>query len=387
MATFNQYVKKDGTKLWMFKAYLGIDPNTGKQLKPTKRGFKSKKEAKVALTKLQDDFNSGLLFREEPIDSSVPTFKEVFDLWKENYELTVKESTYVKAISQYQVHTLPVFGDKKINEITIPDVQKFVNEKVKSFVKYRDFLTDVSRIFEYAISVELIDTNPAKKVTVPKRKNDVTSEKRINYYTKDELKQFLKLSEEQQPIYIYTFFKLLVSSGCRQGELLGLEWRSVDFTNKCIHITQTLARGINKRLYLETPKTKHSNRVISLDDETLSVLKKWKLAQRKMYLQIGINTFAKNQLVFSNTDNEFLQLSKPRKWMLQTIHKNKLREITIHGFRHTHATLLLEAGVSPKVISERLGHSSIQITLDLYSHVTKKMETEVPDIFSKAMNE
>ena len=105
-----------------------------------------------------------------------------------------------------------------------------------------------------------------------------------------------------------------------------------------------------------------------------------------MMFQLGYNTMNDEQLVFSNIENSFLQVSKPRKWMLQTIQKNNLKEISIHGFRHTHATLLLEAGVSPKVISERLGHSSIQITLDLYSHVTEEMEREVPDIFANAVN-
>lgn len=388
MATFKQYEKKDGTKAWMFKAYLGTDPNTGKRLNPTKRGFSSKKEAKLALTRLQADFDNGELFKNDIEEiQQKKTFQEVFDLWKQNYELTVKESTFVKAMTQFENHVLPVFGPKVIDEITISDVQQFANENVNKFVKYRDFVTDVARVLEYAISLELIDSNPAKRITIPKRKADL-KEKRMNYYTKDELKKFLDYSKKQQPFYIYTFFKLLSASGCRQGELLGLEWRSVDFENKCIHIRQTLARGKNKRLYLETPKTKHSNRSVALDDQTLAILKRWRVEQKALMLQFGHNTLEPNQLVFSGQEsNSFIQLSKPRTWMLQTINKNKLREITIHGFRHTHATLLLEAGVSPKVISERLGHSSIQVTLDLYSHVTKKMEKEVPNVFAKVMSD
>ncbi|MIV58346.1 site-specific integrase, partial [Listeria monocytogenes] len=133
------------------------------------------------------------------------------------------------------------------------------------------------------------------------------------------------------------------------------------------------------------PKTRHSKRSVSLDENTIVILKHWQKRQKEYLLQFGHKTNESNQLVFSSTDNSFIQLSKPRTWMLQTINKNSLREITIHGFRHTHATLLLEAGVEPKTISERLGHSSIQITLDLYSHVTEQMEKKVPDIFSKVM--
>ncbi|WP_231556756.1 tyrosine-type recombinase/integrase [Tetragenococcus muriaticus] len=85
-------------------------------------------------------------------------------------------------------------------------------------------------------------------------------------------------------------------------------------------------------------------------------------------------------------NNEFIQLSKPRTWMLQNVRKNNLREITIHGFRHTHATLLLESGLQPKTVSERLGHTSTQITNDLYGHVTKRMEKEVPKVFASIMS-
>lgn len=375
-----QYETKQGKK-WMFKAYLGIDQLTGKRVETTRRGFNTKKEATLALSRVKLQFENGEYGKNTHDD----TFLEVFNLWKVSYELTVKESTFVKAMSQYEVHVLPVFGEMKMASITIANVQKFANEKVKKFAKYRDFVTDVARIFDYAITLGIVTDNPAKRITVPKKKVDVQQEKKLNYYSKEELRTFLECSKKQQPFYVYTFFQLLSASGCRQGELLGLEWRSVDFKENCIHITQTLARGKNRRLYLEQPKTKYSKRSISLDSSTMNILKQWRKEQRELMLQLGHNTMNPEQLVFSNIDNSFLQLSKPRKWMLKNMEKNNLRVITIHGFRHTHATLLLEAGVEPKTISERLGHSSIQITLDLYSHVTEQMEKKVPDIFAKVM--
>ncbi|GAA3020505.1 site-specific integrase [Tetragenococcus solitarius] len=383
MATFKQYEKKNGTKAWQFRAYLGKNPKTGKDTLTTRQGFKTKKEAQLALSRLQVQYEKGEYNRPEK-DSK--TFQEVFDLWKVNYKHTVKESTYVKAISQYRVHTLPVFGKKKIDEITVTEVQKFANENVNKFVKYRDFITDISRIFEFAIRLGIVESNPTQRITIPKRKESVYKEKRLNYYTKEELAKFLACSKEQQPYYIYTFFQLLSASGCRQGELLGLEWSSVDFEEECIHIVQTLARGENRRLYLEQPKTKHSKRDISLDDETMAVLKKWKMQQKEYLFQFGIKPNEEHQLVFSNIENSFIQLSKPRTWLLQNVKKNNLREITIHGLRHTHATLLLEAGLQPKTVSERLGHTSTQITNDLYGHVTKKMEKEVPKVFQNLMN-
>lgn len=383
MAKFKQYTKKDGTKWWMFMAYLGLDPTTGKQVNTTKRNFATKREATASYDRLKVQFQSGELF--EAKDSKATKFRAVFDMWKENYEYTVKESTFVKTVQQYEVHILSVFGDKYIDKITVAELQKFANKKVKTYKKYRDLINDISRIYEYAIKMELIKDNPIKRITIPRRKEDVGIEKRRNYYTKEELQQFLTLCQEQQPHYVFTFFQLLSASGCRQGELLGLEWRNVDFENKCIHIVQTLARGKNDRLYMEQPKTKHSKRTVSLDDYTLSILKQWQSGQKERLVKLGHKSKREHQLVFANEENECYQLSKPRAWMLQNIRKNDLYEITIHGFRHTHATLLLEAGVAPKVISERLGHASIQITLNLYAHVTEKMETAVPNIFATVM--
>ena len=382
MATFKQYTKKDGTKLWMFKTYLGTDAN-GKQITTTRRNFNTKKEAQLALSRLKVQFEKGEY--NKPKEDRY-TFNQVFEIWKNNYELTVKESTFVKVMSQYEFHILPIFGSKFIDDISFIDIQNYANDKVNNFVNYRNLITNISRIFDYAVNIGLIDANPTKRISIPKRKISVGDNKKQNYYTKIELKQFLDLSRKQQPYYIYAFFQLLAYSGCRKGEILGLQWRSVSFKDNHINIIQTLASGKDNRLYLEQPKTKNSKRIVSLDKQTMEVLKHWKKEQRKMMFQLGYNTMNDEQLVFSNIENSFLQVSKPRKWMLQTIHKNNLKEISIHGFRHTHATLLLEAGVSPKVISERLGHSSIQITLDLYSHVTEEMEREVPDIFANAVN-
>ena len=382
MATFKQYTKKYGTKLWMFKTYLGTDAN-GKQITTTRRNFNTKKEAQLALSRLKVQFEKGEY--NKPKEDRY-TFNQVFEIWKNNYELTVKESTFVKVMSQYEFHILPIFGSKYIDSISVIDIQNYANDKVNNFVNYRNLITNISRIFDYAVNIGLIDANPTKRISIPKRKISVGDNKKQNYYTKIELKQFLDLSRKQQPYYIYAFFQLLAYSGCRKGEILGLQWRSVSFKDNHINIMQTLASGKDNRLYLEQPKTKNSKRIVSLDKQTMAVLKHWKKEQRKMMFQLGYNTMNDEQLVFSNIENSFLQVSKPRKWMLQTIHKNNLKEISIHGFSHTHATLLLEAGVSPKVISERLGHSSIQITLDLYSHVTEEMEREVPDIFANAVN-
>ncbi|WP_341849023.1 site-specific integrase [Enterococcus faecium] len=144
-----------------------------------------------------------------------------------------------------------------------------------------------------------------------------------------------------------------------------------------ISITQTLARGKNRRLYLEQPKTKSSKREVPLDQKTMDMLKQWRLQQRKDLLKFGHNSIGDHQLVFSSLeDNSFIELATPQKWLHTILKQNGLRRITLHGLRHTAATMMLESGLTLKDVSDRLGHASIEITSDLYIHVTEKRKRE-----------
>lgn len=378
MATFEQYKKKNGEKLWMFQTYLGVDSLTGKQVRTTRRGFKTKKEAQLELTKVQLEYEKNGLNKSKEL-----TFQEIYDLWIVNYEQTVKESSFVKTKEQFKNHILPAFGTFKINKISIDAAQKFANEKVKDFVLYREFINNASRICDYAIRLGYLQDNPFKKITVPKKKVSVQEEDTLNFFNKEELEVFLEAVEKKKDIRMYSFFRTLAFTGMRAGELLALTWKDIDFKDSYIQINKTLARGKNRRLYVEQPKTKNSKRKIPTDEKTLNILKKWRLEQRRWLLSLGINTLNKNQLVFSNERNEHLQLSKPRKWLEVIIKQNNLKRITIHGLRHTHASLLLESGANIKDVQERLGHASIQITMDLYIHITDKRKEETATQFAK----
>lgn len=367
MATFKQYTKKDGTKAWQFQAYLGVDEVTGKEVRTTRRGFKSKKEAHITLNKLLIDFEQNGLNKQKNL-----TFQQVYDLWVVNYEHTVKESTFVKTTEQYRNHILPTFGELKIEKISIAYAQKFANAKSKDFVHFREFISNASRIYDYAITLGYASDNPFKKITIPKRKESIDDEATVNFFTKQELEEFLSVVNKKDNQKMIAFFRTLAFSGMRVGELIALTWEDVNFKDKTIRISKTLARGKNNRLYVEQPKTKNSKRTIPMDQKTLDILKHWRSVQRKEFLISGYNTLKPNQLLFSNERNTFMQLSKPRKWMESIIKQNNLKRITIHGLRHTHASLLLEAESTIKDVQERLGHASIQITMDLYIHITEE---------------
>ncbi|EMF0151135.1 site-specific integrase [Enterococcus hirae] len=370
MAMIKKYTKKNGSSAYMFKAYMGTDPVSGKRINKTKQGFKTKKEAQLALARLQTEIeNSG--FRQ----AEKMTFQQVYDLWVVNYELTVKESTFVKQTELYRLHVLPYFGHRMLDKITPAIVQKFANQNVK-YKRYREFISNTSRIFEYAIRMNLIRENPVKKIIIPKPAEKLEQDK-INYFTKDELTSFLKALDGLGNLKQSAFLRLLAMSGCRRGEILGLEWRSVNFDENYISITQTLARGKNRRLYLELPKTSSSKREIPLDAKTMDMLKRWRLRQRKDLLRFGHNSINDHQLVFSSLEkNSFIELATPRKWLHTILKENGIRKITLHGLRHTAATMMLESGLTLKDVSDRLGHASIEITSDLYIHITEKRKRE-----------
>ncbi|MEA0564467.1 site-specific integrase [Lysinibacillus irui] len=376
-----QTYKKDGKNFYMFQIYVGTDPLTGKRLKTTRRGFNTKKEAQLAAARLQIEIDKGE-FRKKSVD----TFNDIYKLWIEQYKNTVQESTLVKTKGIFKNHILPSLGDYKIEKITVQVCQKHVNEWFNKLQKFRTTKSYASKVFDYAVILGFITDNPLKRVTMPKNIEQPVDSEEINYYTKEQLIQFLKYLEIEKNFKAYTLFRLLAFSGMRKGEALALTWYDINFKEAEIRINKALSRGEENRLYVKTTKTKSSIRTIKIDMITMDILKEWKKQQQEDCLVLGYNTLQPKQLVFSNECNEYLQPTKTRKWMLQVQKKYDLEKITTHGLRHTHCSLLFEAGVSIKEVQDRLGHSDIQTTMNIYTHVTEKAKEVAAEKFAKYMD-
>lgn len=181
----------------------------------------------------------------------------------------------------------------------------------------------------------------------------------------------------------YTFFRLLAFSGIRNGEAIVLTWNDISFKNKTITISKTLARGLNNKPMVDTPKTLTSNRTITLDDRTMQALKRWKVEQAKALLAFGYNATSKGQLVFCNLKkNKILFEHSPQAYYKKFCKRHGLRIIKIHGFRHTHATIALESGVPIKTLQDRLGHSDIKTTMNTYAHITEVSRVNAVQLLS-----
>lgn len=365
-----KYTMKNGETRYLFQTYLGVDPLTGKERRTTRRGFKTIKEAKQA------ERNLLLNVEEYGLPSSNLnnlTFKEVASLWFESYQTTVKATTAknlkikLDTIIKHHIH------DLKIDKMTVVFCQKFTIDLSKRYILYQNYLSIINRVLKYAVSMDILKTNPLDKVIRPKSKQP---RKKDNHYTKKELSEFLKIAKDYSDAF-HVFYHTIAFTGLRRGEALALKWKEIDLDNKTITVNHTAVLLDGKQV-LQSPKTKASKRIIQIDDNTIKALKTWRLQQKKDYLKAGKVYLHDENFVFTNHAQEWTRLktiNNALKYFYN--HHPELKEITVHGFRHTHASLLFEAGVEAKAISDRLGHTNIQTTLNLYTHLndTQRINT------------
>ena len=367
-----KYTTKNGETRYLFQTYLGIDPATGKERRTTRRGFKTMKEAKQAERNLLLDVEENGLPSNQSDGFQDPTFKEIAFLWLESYKTTVKPSTFENVKSKVEKMTEEHFKELKLKKITVAYCQRVVIELSKNYVLYNHYLSVINRIFKYAVLMDILNTNPLDKVIKPKSRQ---TQRKGNFLTKEELKEFLKLAQTATLSYFFPLVHLMAYTGLRQGEALALKWSDIDFENKKITVDKTATR-IKEKQTLQTPKTKNSKRVISIDPTTLSILKSWKKDQIKIYFKNGKHFEGDDNFIFTNQRAEWVHIHNFIRYFKRFIADHKLKPITPHGLRHTHASLLFSAGVEPKNISDRLGHSTVQITLDLYTHITEEQRSD-----------
>ena len=372
-----EYRLKDGTKRYLIKCYMGLDSLTRKRITTTRRGFKTQKEASLAEARLK------LEYEEKTFNAknSKYTFQQIYELFLVEHKNTVKSGTYATTVRYAKLHILPKIANKRIDSFTVLDCQKLVNQWAEYFnsAKYPKGITQ--QVFDYAIKMNIISDNPMRKVKLPKKKETVNEVNK--FYNTDELKHFFDCVKDYGNMKYLAFFRLLAFTGMRKGEALALNWSDIDFEKKLVHITKGVVLDENEIPMISTTKTKKSVRTVSLDDESLATLRRWKLEQAKELMSIGINSLNKHQLLFTYDANKLYRPSYSNCWLEQIIKKYNLKKITMHGFRHSHCSLLFEMNTPIQVVQDRLGHTNIKTTMDIYTHVTEKQRDKVADNFAK----
>lgn len=385
-----EYTTKKGEKRYILNgAYIGVDNATGKQVRSTVRG-KTKKEVKTKLSRLKVEFEKNGFTNKKK--AKIQTFNELALEWFEMYRKTVKINSVKQTESMLNTYILPAFANYKLDKLTPSVIQRIINGWADNATKdhegayratgngkhYSLMASTVKRILKYGVSLEVVESNCALNIYVPKMKDD-KQEKEVKHYTKEELILFLSgidtLKDGYKKEIVKAYFHLLAFSGMRPSEALALDWVDLDFEEKTVNINKTLDRYGNPQ---DTPKTKKSRRVVYLDNDTIAVMRKWKMYQARENMKIGhkqsIGIFTK---IISR---KYFHRSEMMYTAKLVFAETGLHDIGLHGFRHTHASLMLNAGVDYKTIQERLGHENISITMNTYSHIAKEKETEAVEL-------
>ncbi|GGE34552.1 tyrosine-type recombinase/integrase [Streptococcus himalayensis] len=381
-----EYKKENGTIVYRSSVYLGVDRLTGKKARTTVTAS-TKKGVKVKAREAVNAFvANGHTAKTKP---TITTYKELVALWWDSYKNTIKPNSQQSMEGIVRLHILPVFGDYKLSKITTPVIQQQVNKWANAankgekgaYANY-SFLNNINkRILQYAVTMQLIPYNPARDVIVPRKNQD--KEKKIKFFSNQELKQFLtyldKLDQSSyENLFDFVLYKFLLATGCRIGEALALEWSDIDLKNGTVNVTKTL----NRYLETNTPKSKAGLRNVEIDKATVSLLKQYKKRQQLHAWQLGRT----ETVVFSVFTNKYAHACLLRKRLQQHFKSAGVPDISFHGFRHTHATIMLYAGIEAKDLQYRLGHSNISMTLNTYVHATQEGAKKAVSIFETAIS-
>lgn len=384
------YFRKRGNR-WSFTIDIGIDPKTGKRKQKTRSGFRTKKEAQLEAAKLQQELGQGTFINEKET-----MFKDFVEDWLKQYQSTVKVST-VRVRDHESGKLINYFKGLKVRQVTRKMYQDLLNDlfnKGYALNTISGIHSTGRMIFKKAIELEIIKNDPTQYAKLPKPIKTVeeleSEEERVKYLEKEELALFLRTAKEQGLDRDYEIFLTLAYSGIRVGELCALMWKDLSFKDYTLSVTKTYynPRNIIKEYQLLPPKTKKSKRTIELDPIVLKELERLKAKQNELKI-LNRNIYYDKDFVFAKTGS---YLGYPE--LIKTIQNRMTRllklsglnlTLTPHTLRHTHTSLLAEAGVGIHEIMERLGHIEDDITKRVYLHVTKTMKTEASKKFGELM--
>ncbi|HEP7676567.1 TPA: site-specific integrase [Streptococcus pyogenes] len=375
-----EHKKKNGTIVYRASIYLGIDQMIGKRVKTSITG-RTRKEVNQKAKHAQLDFlSNGSTIKRKVV---IKTFKELSHLWLETYKLTVKPQTYDATVTRLNRHIMPTLGNMKVDKITASDIQMLINRLSKYYVNYTAVRSVIRKVLQQGVLLGLIDYNSARDIILPRKQPN--AKKKVKFIDPSDLKSFLEhLETSQHKRYNLYFdavlYQLLLSTGLRIGEACALEWGDIDLENGTIAINKTYNKNLK---FLSTAKTQSGNRVISVDKKTLRSLKLYQMRQRQLFNEVGARV---SEVVFATPTRKYFNASVRQSALDTRCKEAGIERFTFHAFRHTHASLLLNAGISYKELQYRLGHANISMTLDTYGHLSKDKEKEAVLYYEKAMN-
>lgn len=361
-------IKKNGQRVYYASVYLGVDQLTGKKARTTvtattKKGVKDK--------------------------PTITTYNELVKVWWDSYKNTVKPNTRQSMDGLVRVHLSPVFGDYKLSKLTTPILQQQVNKwadkankgEKGAFANYSLLHNINKRILKYGVAIQVIQYNPANDVIVPRKQQKEKAA--VKYLDNKELKQFLNYLDtldqsNYENLFDVVLYKTLLATGCRISEALALEWSDIDLESGVISINKTL----NRYQEINSPKSNAGYRDIPIDKATLLLLKQYKNRQQIQSWKLGRT----ETVVFSVFTEKYAYACNLRKRLNKHFENAGVTNVSFHGFRHTHTTMMLYTQTSPKDVQYRLGHSNLLVTENVYWHTNQENAKKAVSNYETAIN-
>jgi integrase len=358
-------IEARGDNRWLVRVFLGRD-DTGKRKYAAKTVEGSRKEAETALSTMVSQQDQGTF-----VAPSKQTLGDFLTAWLDNdVSLKVTEGTMVTYRQRLTNDIIKPLGHHRLDKVTPQMIQaqyrKLAEEGLSGrSIQYTHVLLRTA--LKKACGMRLLNQNPTEHVTVPKKEH-----REMSVWIEEQVTTFLGLTAEHA---LYPLWHLLFATGLRPQEALALKWADLDGGK--LRVQRALKTTLKNGVYeIGSTKTKRGTRSVTLPAETLSVLQAHRRAQAVAILKAGAS-YKRNDFIFAEETGEHLGPQNVARQWERAVKRSKLPKIRLYDTRHTHATVLLRACVNPKVVADRLGHASVVITLDTYSHVLPDTQEEV----------
>ncbi|QBO35542.1 site-specific integrase [Periweissella cryptocerci] len=361
----------DGNSSWEFLELVLADEKSAKYQRRWHRGYSTRAKAVTASKQYSDDIRIPL--------EQVTVFSDLVQLWFDKYEAGVKGSTALRTRTIIENHLLQsaMLGDLLVTEITVATVQNVVDVLAQKLQKHNRCVYYLAEIFKFAVQNGIIESNPVLNISIPREQKVQAS--KAQYWEREQIVEFLGIVSREyigRNHKIYIFFRLLIFTGMRKGELMALRWSDIDFDRQEVKISKTVSRDSSGIQVITSPKTEKANRIVVLDRETCRILREYRKVIKPRV----------NDLIVPNTEGKPLCMTKGDKWLKHIIAKYGLIPMTMHGFRHTFASLAKDAGLDELQVQYQLGHVDVKTTLQYYVHLTNRSKREGIKKFSHYIN-
>lgn len=369
-------IKRKGSSNYTIILQLGLDPVSGKRKQQWIAAGNSKREAEKQMAKLIHELDNG-----NYVKADKTIVAQYLRRWLVECKSSLSPRSYERYAGIIEKNLIPAFGSIPLTGLRPEHIQRHYANMVAKGLAARTVRYDhivIHSALRTAVKWQLVSRNVADAVEPPKPKHS-----EMQTWDPHEVVQFLKAAK-MTPYHV--LFYAALYTGARRSELLGLSWRHVDLLYSQINIERGLYWTKSEGYVFTQPKSTKSRRTIALSPSLVSLLREHKEKQEDARL-LAEKPMTEDDLVFAHPDGSPLfPNSVSRAWNLLA-RKAGVKVIRFHDARHTHATLLLRQGAHPRVVQERLGHSSIATTLDIYSHVTPGIQEAVATRFDEAMSD